>query len=78
MLRQRPVKGGRQSIGACVIKQIEDHIEYLAKRHDASKSFIIAVALASAFNIEIGDSYVKYDRKTRKTSNRLGIQSTRH
>lgn len=53
MIRQKPVKGGRQSLPSCVIKSIKDAVSRDAIRHDVSKSFVIAVILADHYRIKI-------------------------
>ena len=49
--RQKPIKGGREPLPACVIKEIAHEVEKRAARHKVSKSFIIAVTLAHAYGI---------------------------
>jgi hypothetical protein len=56
--RQRPIKGGREALPSCVIKDIYQEVERLAHRHHVSKSFIIAVALADQFGIDEQESYL--------------------
>lgn len=56
--RQRPIKGGRQPLPACVIKDIAREVERLARVHRVSKSFVIAVALAAQFEIDEQESYL--------------------
>jgi len=50
--RQKPIPGGRDSLPACVLKEIRIAVEKEAMRHGVSKSFVIAVALARAFKID--------------------------
>jgi len=50
--RQRPIKGGRQSLPACVIKDIKVAVENEAMRLGVSKSFVIAVRLAKSYGIK--------------------------
>lgn len=57
--RQRPIKGGRDPLPACVIRDIRHEVERLAKRHNVSRSFVIAVALAEAFGIDEQERYKK-------------------
>lgn len=64
--RQRPVKGGRDALPSCVIHDIKDEVERLARKHRVSKSFVIAVALADAFGIDEQERYKKYSRKEGK------------
>jgi len=56
--RQRPIKGGREPLPACVIKDIAIVVEQLARQHKVSKSFVIAVALADQFGITEQESYL--------------------
>jgi len=56
--RQRPIKGGRQSLPACVIKDISREVERLARQHRVSRSFVIAVALADQLGISEQESYL--------------------
>jgi hypothetical protein len=49
--RQRPVKGGRAPLPACVLHQIRAHVERLASQHAVSRSFVIATVLADAFGV---------------------------
>jgi hypothetical protein len=51
--RQTPVKGGRVPIGAGVIGEIRREVERLAARYGVSRSFVVAVALADQFGIEV-------------------------
>lgn len=55
--RQRPIRGGRQSLPSCVIRSIERAVEDEALRHRVSKSFVIAVTLAHAFGIKDQELY---------------------
>jgi len=57
--RQRPIKGGRDPLPACVIKDIRVAVEKLAHRYNVSKSFVIAVALAEQFGISEQETYKK-------------------
>lgn len=56
--RQRPIKGGRHTLPACVIKDIADMVEKTSKRFRVSKSFVTAVALADYFNIEEQETFL--------------------
>jgi hypothetical protein len=51
MLRQKPVKGGRLRLSPSVLREIEGAIARLAVRHNASKSFVVAVLLADQLDI---------------------------
>lgn len=54
---QSRVEGGRRRIGAGCIKQIEAAVAREAARHSVSKSFVISVILAKAFNIKEQEEY---------------------
>jgi len=62
--RQRPIKGGRAALPACVISQIADHVEMLARRFNVSKSFVIAVALADQFGLSEEQEHYREKKKT--------------
>lgn len=64
--RQRPVKGGRQPLPACVLKDISIEVERLAARFHVSKSFVIAVALADQFGVEEQERYTEQPRRLRR------------
>jgi hypothetical protein len=69
MRRQRPIKGGRQPLPACVIKDIKIAVDRLATRYKVSRSFVIAVTLADVFGIDEQERYVKLvEVKKRKTA----------
>ena len=55
--RQRPIRGGRDPLPSCVLKEIRDAVEREAARYNVSKSFVIAVALAHAFGIKKQEDY---------------------
>jgi hypothetical protein len=55
--RQRPIKGGRDPLPACVIHAIREKVQNIADRHGVSRSFVIAVALAEAFGISEQEKY---------------------
>ncbi len=55
--RQRPVPGGRDALPACVLKEIRLRVEQEAARHGVSRSFVIAVVLARAFNVKGQEEY---------------------
>lgn len=57
MRRQKPIKGGRQPLPSCVLKDIRTEVERVAKKHDVSRSFVIAVALAETFGIDEQEQY---------------------
>ena len=50
--RQKPIKGGRESLPSCVIKEILRAVENEAMQYKVSKSFVIAVRLAKSYGIE--------------------------
>ena len=52
MRHQRPVRGGRDPLGAAVLKQVRSKVESTARRYDVSKSFVVATILARYFGIE--------------------------
>jgi len=51
--RQKPVKGGRESLPSCVINEIKHKIERLAREHKVSRSFVIATILAESLGVKI-------------------------
>ena len=53
MQRQRPVKGGRSSLPACVEKRIWAAVDRTATRFGCSRSFVVSVALADQFDIDL-------------------------
>jgi len=55
--RQHPVKGGRDPLPSCVLHDIKNEVERVARRHRVSKSFVIAVALAEAFGVSEQEDY---------------------
>jgi hypothetical protein len=63
--RQRPVKGGREALPSCVVKELKRAVEWEAHHYNVSKSFVIAVRLADTFGIDI-ESYVEVPRKLRR------------
>lgn len=64
--RQKPIRGGREALPACVIKDIRREVERRAARYKVSKSFVIAVALADAFGIDEQESYLPQPLHLRK------------
>ena len=48
---QRPVKGGRDPLPACVLGAIKRAVERDAARHNVSRSFVVAVILAAHYGI---------------------------
>jgi len=64
--RQKPVRGGRLPLPACVIKDIATEVTRLSRKFNVSKSFVIAVALADQFGIDEQEHY-----ETKKTKLKL-------
>ncbi len=52
-MRIQPKKKERKAVSATVLKQIRRHIEFTADRFDCSKSWVVSVALADFFGVEI-------------------------
>lgn len=50
--RQRPIPGGRERLGAGVLRSIEAAVQRDADRHRVSKSFVISVVLAHHYGIK--------------------------
>jgi len=63
MRRQHPVKGGRDSLPSCVIRDIKVAVQRLAHRHDVSRSFVIAVLLAEALGIREQEQYTTKEKR---------------
>lgn len=57
MKRQKPVKGGRMRVSTALIHDIERAVAREMVKYDCSRSFVIATALAFAFNIEEQEDY---------------------
>jgi hypothetical protein len=55
--RQKPVKGGRETLPSCVIKDILRAVEKLARQHRVSRSFVVSTLLASKLGINIERYY---------------------
>lgn len=55
--RQKSVRGGREPLPSCVIKEIRNAVEREADRYGVSKSFVIAVRLAESFGIYKQEKY---------------------
>lgn len=72
MLRQRPIRGGRERVNAAVERRIEKVIERTMARFSCSRSFVIAVALADAFGVELDrdDRYEIRARQQKRTRKR--------
>jgi len=56
--RQAPVEGGRESLPACVLAEIEMAVRAEANKHRVSKSWVIATILAYHFGIGEQISYL--------------------
>lgn len=56
--RQKPIKGGREPLPSCVIKDIQRCVEHEAIKYRVSKSWVIATIVADFFGIEEQISYV--------------------
>lgn len=56
--RQKPVKGGRTALPACVMGEIARRVEQRATRFRVSKSFVVAVILAKELGIDDQESYL--------------------
>lgn len=56
MRYMRPAKG-RKSLSFGALKSIRSRIEYLAKIHNCSMSFVENTLLARALDIDIGEAY---------------------
>lgn len=63
--RQRPIKGGRTPLPACVEKQLWREVDATASRFGTSRSFVVAVALAEAMGIDIKDDYRRRVRRSK-------------
>ena len=63
MRHQPRVKGGRLPVGSGVVKEVRLELERTARKFGVSKSFVVHVALADHFGIDV-DSYVVPVRKT--------------
>jgi hypothetical protein len=50
---QPRVKGGRKPLPASVIKEIEEAVRFVAKEYNISRSWVVATALATFFDIDI-------------------------
>jgi hypothetical protein len=66
--RQHPVKGGRKPLPACVLRQIWDRVDKLSRKHEVSRSFVIAVALADQFGIADQEQYLTAPPKAQRVA----------
>ncbi len=55
--RQRPVKGGRTALPACVLRAVERRVRQEAWRHHASRSWVVAYAVAKFLGVEGVEDY---------------------
>ena len=64
----KPIKGEPRIPNTARLESlIKERIEYLAKVHDCSKSFVTNTILADGLGIKIREHYYDYKRVTRKT-----------
>ena len=61
--RQRPSKGGRVPLPACVLRDIQHEVERCAARYGVSRSFVVAVALADAVGVDDQEHYLPKVRR---------------
>lgn len=54
---QKPVRGGRKSISAGVVKTVEQRVERDAIRYNCSKSFVVNTILARYYHVVIEERY---------------------
>lgn len=62
--RQRPIKGARgprPTLSASLMAAIEHEVGWRARKFRVSRSFVIAVALADAFNVDGQEQYLDPD-----------------
>lgn len=64
--RQSPVKGGRIPLPSCVLNEIEEQVEYLARKYSVSRSWVVSSLLADAFGIgkKIQKRYYELEEQT--------------
>jgi hypothetical protein len=55
--RQKPVRGGRERLSPCVLKEIRHAVERDAARYGVTASFVISVVLASHYRIDKQEGY---------------------
>lgn len=65
--RQSPIKGGRDPLPSCVLKEIRAEVTRIAAEHNVSRSWVIATVLAEAFRIGEQVSYDETRRRRRRT-----------
>lgn len=51
--RQKPVEGGRTPLPACVIQDLWAHVDAEALQKNASRSWIVAMAVAARYGLKI-------------------------
>jgi hypothetical protein len=61
--RQKAIPGGRDSMPACVIKEILDCVRRESLRYNVSKSFVVATIVADFFGIEAQEHYITFKEK---------------
>lgn len=67
LYRQRPIRGGRNSLPSCVLGRIYDRVDAEARRYHVSRSFVIATVLAEVFDVDDQEDYRRVtDRPMRK------------
>lgn len=64
---QPKVRGGRLSLHPSVVPAIKREVEACARLHKVSKSWVVAVALADAFGIDI-PGYAEGPKRKRRRS----------
>jgi hypothetical protein len=55
--RQSPIKGGREALPSCILKDIHRIVEHEAHIHKVSKSWVVAVALADFFGVKEQETF---------------------
>ena len=66
MRNQPRVKGGRLPVGSGVVKEVRAELERTARKFGVSKSFVVHVALADHFGIDV-DSYITSPSRVRRS-----------
>lgn len=78
MRHQKRVGYTRPQLGACIIKEINERVNYTAIMNNVSRSFVIAVALAEYFGIDKQERFHEPNRKTKTTEKRVSKQNRRN
>ena len=68
--RQRPVKGGRQALPSCVLREIHQAVNFSARKFNVSRSWVVATALADFFGISL-ERYDEADEQERPRLRRV-------